>query len=66
MGCGVAQVMALACNSCEGQRGLARLLGAGRGGMRERLKRVVLKTTVRETVPGVRIPLPPPETQAGS
>ena len=31
-----------------------------RGGMRERLKRVVLKTTVRETVPGVRIPLPPP------
>src|SRR6266480_3753675 len=28
--------------------------------MRERLKRVVLKTTVRETVPGVRIPLPPP------
>jgi hypothetical protein len=29
--------------------------------MRERLKRVVLKTTVRETVPGVRIPLPPPE-----
>ena len=31
--------------------------------MRERLKRVVLKTTVRETVPGVRIPLPPPLTQ---
>ena len=29
--------------------------------MRERLKRVVLKTTVRETVPGVRIPLPPPD-----
>src|SRR5579872_5413285 len=28
--------------------------------MRERLKRVVLKTTVRGTVPGVRIPLPPP------
>src|SRR5437879_5835520 len=28
--------------------------------MRERLKRVVLKTTVRETVPGVRIPLTPP------
>ena len=33
-----------------------------RGGMRERLKRVVLKTTVRETVPGVRIPLPPPDS----
>jgi hypothetical protein len=30
--------------------------------MRERLKRVVLKTTVRETVPGVRIPLPPPDS----
>src|SRR5438094_15415 len=30
--------------------------------MRERLKRVVLKTTVRETVPGVRIPLPPPRS----
>ncbi len=30
------------------------------GGMRERLKRAVLKTAVRETVPGVRIPLPPP------
>src|SRR5579863_10018880 len=28
--------------------------------MRERLKRAVLKTAVRETVPGVRIPLPPP------
>ena len=28
--------------------------------MREWLKRVVLKTTVPETVPGVRIPLPPP------
>ena len=34
-----------------------------RGGMRERLKRVVLKTTVRGTVPGVRIPLPPPEAR---
>jgi hypothetical protein len=33
------------------------------GGMRERLKRAVLKTAVRETVPGVRIPLPPPLTQ---
>jgi hypothetical protein len=30
--------------------------------MRERLKRVVLKTTVPERVPGVRIPLPPPCT----
>jgi hypothetical protein len=30
------------------------------GGMRERLKRAVLKTAVPETVPGVRIPLPPP------
>ena len=27
------------------------------------LKRAVLKTAVRETVPGVRIPLPPPLTQ---
>ena len=34
--------------------------------MRERLKRVVLKTTVRETVPGVRIPLPPPSTSVAS
>ena len=34
-----------------------------RGGMRERLKRAVLKTAVRETVPGVRIPLPPPHTR---
>jgi hypothetical protein len=32
------------------------------GGMRERLKRVVLKTTVPERVPGVRIPLPPPRS----
>jgi hypothetical protein len=31
--------------------------------MREWLKRAVLKTAVRETVPGVRIPLPPPLTQ---
>jgi hypothetical protein len=31
-----------------------------RGGMCERLKQAVLKTAVRETVPGVRIPLPPP------
>jgi hypothetical protein len=38
------------------------LLRPTRGGMRERLKRVVLKTTVRETVPGVRIPLPPPRS----
>ncbi len=30
--------------------------------MRERLKRAVLKTAVRETVPGVRIPLPPPDS----
>ena len=29
------------------------------GGMAERSKAVVLKTTVLETVPGVRIPLPP-------
>ena len=29
--------------------------------MCERLKQAVLKTAVRETVPGVRIPLPPPE-----
>src|SRR5262249_6719034 len=31
-----------------------------RGGMCERLKQAVLKTAVRETVPGGRIPLPPP------
>ena len=37
--------------------------GKSRGGMRERLKRAVLKTAVRETVPGVRIPLPPPLTR---
>ena len=30
------------------------------GGMREWLKRAVLKTVVPERVPGVRIPLPPP------
>lgn len=30
------------------------------GGMCEWLKQAVLKTAVRETVPGVRIPLPPP------
>ena len=31
----------------------------GSGGMGERLKPAVLKTAVRGTVPGVRIPLPP-------
>ena len=31
------------------------------GGMAEWSMAVVLKTTVRETVPGVRIPLPPPD-----
>ena len=30
------------------------------GGMAEWFKAAVLKTVVRETVPGVRIPLPPP------
>ena len=30
--------------------------------MCERLKQAVLKTAVRETVPGVRIPLPPPNS----
>jgi hypothetical protein len=30
--------------------------------MREWLKRAVLKTAVPETVPGVRIPLPPPHS----
>ena len=35
-----------------------------RGGMREWLKRAVLKTAVRETVPGVRIPVPPPSSLA--
>ena len=33
--------------------------------MGERLKPAVLKTAVRETVPGVRIPLPPPELKQG-
>src|SRR5512143_550668 len=33
-----------------------------RGGMCEWLKQAVLKTAVRETVPGVRIPLPPPRS----
>ena len=37
-----------------------KVLSSIRGGMREWLKRAVLKTAVRETVPGVRIPLPPP------
>jgi hypothetical protein len=32
------------------------------GGMSEWFKEAVLKTAVRETVPGVRIPLPPPIT----
>src|SRR5215475_5282930 len=32
------------------------------GGMGERLKPAVLKTAVRGTVPGVRIPLPPSES----
>src|SRR5579863_693644 len=32
------------------------------GGMCEWLKQAVLKTAVRETVPGVRIPLPPPDS----
>ena len=41
------------------QRG-CNLLRARRGGMREWLKRAVLKTAVPERVPGVRIPLPPP------
>jgi hypothetical protein len=31
--------------------------------MCEWLKQSVLKTDVRETVPGVRIPLPPPRSQ---
>ena len=35
------------------------------GGMAEWLKAVVLKTTVGETSPGVRIPLPPPELTTG-
>src|SRR4051812_13154568 len=33
---------------------------SGRGGMAEWSMAVVLKTTEPETVPGVRIPLPPP------
>src|ERR1700739_4992162 len=36
------------------------------GGMCEWLKQAVLKTAVRETVPGVRIPLPPPAILLGS
>jgi hypothetical protein len=42
-----------------------KLLGVfftGPGGMCEWLKQAVLKTAVRETVPGVRIPLPPPRS----
>ena len=35
------------------------------GGMAEWTKAVVLKTTVGETSPGVRIPLPPPEWSPG-
>ena len=35
------------------------------GGMAEWTKAVVLKTTVGETSPGVRIPLPPPEWLLG-
>src|SRR5579864_7730741 len=34
--------------------------------MREWLKRAVLKTAVRETVPGVQIPLPPPSIRTVS
>ena len=37
-----------------------RRFGAASGGMAEWFKAAVLKTVVRETVPGVRIPLPPP------
>jgi hypothetical protein len=36
------------------------------GGMCEWLKQAVLKTAVRETVPGVRIPLPPPLSRFAS
>ncbi len=39
----------------------AKLLITDRGGMRERSKRAVLKTAVPGRVPGVRIPLPPPD-----
>jgi hypothetical protein len=52
--------------SCEGEiregppKSQAIIIRQIPGGMREWLKRVVLKTTVPETVPGVRIPLPPP------
>src|SRR3989442_10809290 len=41
----------------------AKLLRTLPGGMRERLKRAVLKTAVPGRVPGVRIPLPPPLTR---
>ena len=37
-----------------------RLKSPGLGGMAERTKAVVLKTTVAVMSPGVRIPLPPP------
>jgi hypothetical protein len=36
--------------------------GLLRGGMCERLKQAVLKTAVPERAPGVRIPLPPPNS----
>ena len=39
------------------------LTDVSRGGMSEWFKEAVLKTAVRETVPGVRIPLPPPNSR---
>jgi hypothetical protein len=42
------------------QRRVLDLLSNSRGGMAEWSMAVVLKTTEPETVPGVRIPLPPP------
>ncbi len=47
---------------CKLRRRQCVLSSHSRGGMCEWLKQAVLKTAVRETVPGVRIPLPPPRS----
>jgi hypothetical protein len=49
-----------ASTSSRGARGAAIRIKWACGGMAEWSMAVVLKTTVRATVPGVRIPLPPP------
>src|ERR1700680_4023313 len=44
----------------QSDAGVVNWVKASPGGMCEWLKQAVLKTAVPETVPGVRIPLPPP------